>query len=444
MNKLVQAGFIRGAETLWRRKDGSLIYLECSSTLLRDEQQNISGSISILRDASDKRKMEEQLRQTQKMEAIGTLAGGIAHDFNNILGAIFGYTELAQATVAAGSQTMENLNQVLKAADRAKELVRQILAFSRKTDSVRRPVHFHDILHETVKLLRASIPATINIRQVITPGNDTVIADSTQLHQIIMNLCTNAAQAMQESGGVLELRLFPFVLDEQDAAGYGDLPPGPYVQLTVRDTGPGIPRENLDRIFDPFFTTKEVGQGTGLGLAVVHGIVQSHGGAIKVYSEPGAGTAFHIVLPCKAEEAHAEAVEESAPVARGTERVLLVDDEEMLLNIGKSMLESLDYQVTAAPGSVEALSLFRKRPSDFDLIMTDQTMPAMTGDSLARQCLQIRPDIPIILCSGYSEQISEKKALHMGIRAYLLKPFTRRVLAETIRKALDSPAGTLS
>jgi PAS domain S-box-containing protein len=438
MKALVENGFIRGTETLWRRKDGSHIYLECSSTLLRDEQQNISGSISILRDASDKRKMEEQLRQTQKMEAIGTLAGGIAHDFNNILGAIFGYTELAQETVAESSETMENLEQILKAADRAKELVQQILAFSRKTDSVRKAVQFHDILHEAVKLLRASIPTTIDIRQVITPGNDTLLADPTQLHQIIMNLCTNAAQAMQESGGVLELRLFPFTLDEEDTAGYTDLPPGPYVQLTVRDTGPGIPRENLTRIFDPFFTTKEVGKGTGMGLAVVHGIVKSHGGEIKVYSEPGSGTAFHIVLPCREQEPALETVADTIPIPRGTERILLIDDEEMLLNIGKSMLESLDYQVTPVPGSVEALSLFRNHPDEFDLIMTDQTMPAMTGDRLARECLQIRPDIPVILCSGYSEQISEKKALHMGIRAYLLKPFSRRILAETIRKVLDS------
>jgi CheY-like chemotaxis protein len=387
--------------------------------------------------------MEEQLRQTQKMEAIGTLAGGIAHDFNNILGAIIGYTELAQATVAPGGETMQNLEQVLKAADRAKELVLQILAFSRKTDSVRKPVQVHAILHEAVKLLRASIPATIDIRQVITPGNDTVIADPTQLHQIIMNLCTNAAQAMQETGGVgmLELRLFPFLLDADDARAYGDLQPGAYVQLIVRDTGPGIAQEHRARIFDPFFTTKEVGKGTGMGLAVVHGIVKSHGGAIKVYSEPGQGTAFHIVLPCKTEEPPMDEVEELAPLPHGRERILLIDDEEMLLVIGKNMLESLDYKVTTAQGSIEALAVFRGGSGTFDLIITDQTMPAMTGDSLARQCLQIRPDIPIILCSGYSEMITEKTVQQMGIRAYLLKPLSRRVLAETIRKVLDSPVG---
>ena len=285
-------------ETIHRTKDRGNVTVECIVSMIKDEQGNYSKGVAVLRDITERKKLEEQNRQSQKMQAIGTLAGGIAHDFNNILAAIIGYTELAHINVARDSEPAKYLNGVLKAADRAKNLVQQILSFSRKSELERKPVQLHHIVKEALKLLRSSIPTTIEFSQIITESNDMVIADPTQIHQVIMNLCTNAAQAMQEEGGVLEIRLAPLKLDQEDIKAYDAINPGQYIRLTVSDTGSGIDPHIIDRIFEPFFTTKEVGKGTGMGLSVVHGIVKSHGGAITVYSEPGRGTTFNVLLPC--------------------------------------------------------------------------------------------------------------------------------------------------
>jgi len=422
-----------------KKVDGTMIELDAVVTPIRDAGGGITGFVSISRDTTKERQLEEQLRQAQKMEAIGTLAGGIAHDFNNILGAIIGYTELAQIYAATDSRIMHNLDLVLKASDRAKELIRQILAFSRKADSDRRPVQLHNIIHDSLKLLRPSLPATIEIRHTITQCNDTITADPTQIHQVIMNLCTNAAQSMQEAGGVLEILLTPVSLDTEDIKAHPGLHPGPYIQIRVSDTGVGIDAKDMQHIFEPFFTTKGVGKGTGMGLAVAHGIVKNHGGDIKAYSEPGKGTIFHVLLPFSP-GTMTDSAEAALPIPLGTEKILFIDDEEMLLSLGKEMLESLGYTVSAQKSSLDAFTLFQKEPEGFDLIITDQTMPSMTGDVLVKKCLEIRPDIPIILCTGFSEKLSEEKTKELGVRALVMKPVTRAELATIVRKVLDCAA----
>ena len=391
-----------------------------------------------IRDITEYKQAEEQLRQSQKMEAIGTLAGGIAHDFNNILAAIMGYAELSLYTLAETDPLRKNLDQILKSSHRARDLVQQILAFSRKAEQERKPLHLHLIFKEAIKLLRASIPATIEIRQHIDEQAGIVMADPTQMHQVLMNLCTNAAHAMQEKGGVLEIQLFSVDLDARSVTAYPDLKPGPYAKVTVSDTGSGIDPKVIDRIFDPFFTTKEVGKGTGMGLAVVHGIVKSYGGAIITHSEPGTGSTFEILLPRAAEKISAEPEAlQPLPVPVGNERILFVDDEELLVDIGERILKSLEYQVVAKKNSREALELFQKEPDAFDVVITDQTMPHMTGFELAQKLIAIRPDIPIILCTGYSETVSEEEAKAAGIKEFVLKPINVNKIAEVVRRVLD-------
>ena len=398
---------------------------------------NTLAGIIIRRHAEqEKEKVQSQLRQAQKMEALGTLAGGIAHDFNNILGAIMGYTEIAQFDVAEESELKVTLDEVLKSAKRARDLVKQILAFSRQEDHELKPLQVHLIVKEALKLLRASIPTTIEIRQDIKSRSGMVMGDPTQIHQVLMNLCTNATHAMRGKGGALEVGLEDVDLDADAPVQYPDLKPGPYVRLTVSDTGHGIEPEAKDRIFDPYFTTKDKGVGTGLGLAVVHGIVKSHGGAITVYSELGKGTTFHVLFP-GIESVDAEETEVLEPLPKGDERILFVDDEEALVQIGQHMLRRLSYEVVPRTSSVEALEAFRAQPDKFDLVITDQTMPNMTGEMLAKELMSIRPDIPIILCTGYSELISKELAKAMGIREYVMKPLVIRKLATTIRKVLD-------
>ncbi|MBW2169460.1 MAG: response regulator, partial [Deltaproteobacteria bacterium] len=381
------------------------------------------------------RKLEAQLQQAQKMEAIGTLAGGIAHDFNNILAAIIGYTEIASLQVAEDDKAKESLKEVLKSGRRAADLVKQILAFSRKGEQERIPVQIGLIVKEALKLLRASLPTTIEIHQNIESDTGIVEADPTQIHQILMNLCTNAGHAMREEGGILEVTLTNVDIDARTIRQYPDMSPGPYLRLSVSDTGEGMTPEILGRIFDPYFTTKEVGEGTGLGLAVVHGIIKDHGGAITVYSEPGKGTTFHVYLPVieKAAEPEKETLK---PLPTGHERILFIDDEPGLVEIGRVMLGELGYDVVVRTSSIEALELFRIKPDEFELVITDMTMPKMTGDKLAKELMQIRPDIPIILCTGFSKRITEEKAKEIGIKAFVMKPLVMRDLANTVRKAL--------
>jgi len=417
-------------------KKGTKIQLEVVISPIRNAQGVVNSFVSIARDITKERMMEEHLRKSQKMEAIGTLAGGIAHDFNNILAAIMGYAELAERNAPEGSTMEYNLSQVLNAADRARDLVKQILAFSRKADQERQPVMLQSIIKEALKLLRAAIPTTIEIVSSVNNDSGSVNADPTQMHQVLINLCTNAAYAMQERGGTLEVGLVPIALSEADMAMFPDLQPDQYVKLTVRDTGTGIAPEIIERIFDPFFTTKEVGKGTGMGLAIVHGIVKSHGGAISVESRPGAGTSFTILLPRAAEKTAVEKTP-AAMLPTGTEYILFVDDEASLVQISCEMLSSLGYQVTGAQSSLEAFALFQKDPARFDLVITDQTMPQMTGVALAHELQKIRPEIPIILCTGFSESVDAAKVHGLNIRAFLLKPIKLKETAETIRKDLE-------
>ncbi len=379
--------------------------------------------------------MEAQFQQAQKMESIGTLAGGIAHDFNNILSSILGYTELSLYDAEKGSLLQSNLQEVLIAGKRATDLVKQILAFSRQADQEEKPVQVKLIVKEALKLLRASIPSTIEIEQNVQ-SDALVMGDSTQIHQVLMNLFTNAAHAMEDKGGLLTVSLSDVELDAEFVSDHPELKPGPYINFTVADTGYGIPPAILEKIFDPFFTTKEKGKGTGMGLSVVHGIVHSHGGTIYVYSEPGKGSTFKIFLP--AIERRLEPEDRiDRPIPTGTESILFIDDEPAIMNMGKRILESLGYDVATNTSSIEALELFKAQKDRFDLVITDLTMPKMTGENLAKELISIRPDIPVILCTGFSVRMDEKKALNMGIRAFILKPILKREIAETIRAVLD-------
>ena len=426
-------------------RDGQPIYITVAGKPMRDSSGTLIGYRGVARDITDHLQTEAQLRQAQraeelreaqKMEAIGTLAGGIAHDFNNILGVVLGFGELTLYEVAQGSVAWHNLQQVLAASRRAKDLVRQILTFSRKDEQERQPLQLHLVIHEALKLLRASLPATIDIRQELAEDSGAILADPTQMQQVLMNLCNNAEYAMRDTGGTLEVRLDKMEVDEAVVARHPELLPGPYVRLTVRDTGVGMEEAVLARIFEPFYTTKLAGDGTGMGLAVVHGIVTSHGGAIDVESTPGQGSTFTIYLP-QIQAAGADESQPDPPVPQGKGQILFVDDEETLARLGQRMLERLGYSVAAVTDSLEALEIFRRTPEAFDLVITDQTMPQMTGEVLARELRQIRPDIPIILCTGFSHVIDADKAAAQGLDAFMLKPLIAKELGMIIQQVLS-------
>jgi PAS domain S-box-containing protein len=389
----------------------------------------------------EKAKLGAQLRHAQKMEAIGTLAGGIAHDFNNILTAVLGYTELALFRTAEGADPHDDLIQVLKAANRAKDLVKQILAFSRHSEGEPKPTPVGPILKEALALLRATLPSTIEMRHQINvhdADESTILADPTQIHQVIMNLCTNAAHAMRETGGSLTVSLSNIEFRSQDLAIPPDLNPGAYLKLTVSDTGHGMDRTTVERIFEPYFTTKGPGEGSGLGLAVAHGIVKRHGGIITVYSEPEIGTTFNVFLPGLDSDREVVGNDENiTSLPGGNECILFVDDEAILAEMGQRLLEGLGYTVVAVTGSLEALEIFRGRPEEFDLIITDQIMPRMTGLELTRKIRDIRPEMPIILYTGFSEDDIREKAAVLGVENLLTKPVVIRDLADTVRKVLD-------
>lgn len=433
--------YVRYEDLPLETKDGRSIDVEFVSNVYDVNHQkviqcNIRDITARRRAEREKARLEDHLRHAQKMEAIGTLAGGIAHDFNNILGAILGFTELTLLLVPRGSQEHYNLTQVLTAGERAKELVKQILAFSRATILERRPLEIHAIIEEALNLLRASLPATIDIQHNLSLHSVMVLADSTQLYQILMNLCSNAAHAMREKGGILEVNLEKIHLGGGDLLKYPGLTVGPYVKLTVRDTGQGIDQEIIGRIFEPFFTTKEVGEGTGMGLALVYGIVKSYEGEITVSSQPGEGTTFTILLPeFESKAGKKETV--SALIPTGNERILFIDDEELLVNMTRELLKHLGYEVVAQTSSLEALRIFQTQPENFDLVITDQTMPHLTGMQLSQELRHLRPDIPIIMCSGYSEKVSGEKLKAAGINGLVTKPFLMYDLATTIRKVLD-------
>jgi len=417
-------------------------WIERSLFPLTGADGQIVGVIEYSKDISERKRtelqvaeMQTQLLHAQKLEAIGTLAGGIAHDFNNILSAVIGFSELALAKTPPDNPLWPNLQSILKAGFRGRDLVKQILAISYRTEEKRQETYLDQIALEVLKFLRAVLPSTVEIQQDIPNDINPIWADPTQMHQILMNLCTNAAHAMSEKGGILKVKLVNVEPSSEHTASNDGLSYDPYVKLTVSDSGTGINPEILRKIFDPYFTTKGKEKGTGLGLAVAKGVVVSHGGTIQVESSPGAGSTFTVLMPAMEPGSSAKALE-SGPVLTGHERILFVDDEKDITDYVKESLGQLGYQVVTRTHSVEALSLFKSSPGEFDLVISDVTMPNMPGDEMVRQMLLIRPEIPIILCTGYSERISQEMAKSLGVRAFLMKPLTLQGLTEVVQKVL--------
>ncbi|MCF8042845.1 MAG: PAS domain S-box protein [Desulfarculaceae bacterium] len=443
---LSRIGFMAGLSQYLDSR-GEKHYIEYRSTLVRPEKGEpyISGSGRDVTDRIEARRrlkqLEAQLLQSQKMEAMGTLAGGIAHDFNNVLASMLGFTELVLTDLPSESPWRHNLEQVLKAGERAKGMVRQILSFSRQSESSRRPVAVQPVVVEALELLRASLPATITVASHLDAPREMVMADPSQVHQVMMNLATNAFQAMGSGGGVLNVILEPVELGSEQAAAFAELEPGPYLRLTVSDTGPGMDPQTMQRIFEPFFTTKDKSEGSGMGLAMVHSIVKNHGGEVTVQSRPGRGSMFEVYLPRLANAP--ESLPKSQANQRsigGSERVLLVDDEEPVGEMGRSMLERLGYRVSLCRSGRNALDVVRAAPQGYDLVITDLTMPHLSGDELARRINEIAPELPVVIATGYGGHLS-REGLPPNVRLILSKPFSSREMSHAVRRALK-PAGS--
>jgi CheY-like chemotaxis protein len=388
------------------------------------------------RSAIERAKLEDKLRQAQKMEAIGTLAGGIAHDFNNILAGIIGFADLGLQEVSDPMAADQHFREILKAGQRARDLVRQILAFSRHREQDRKPLCLDATVHEALRLLRTTIPPAIEIVTKFQEPTPAVLADSTQVHQIVTNLVTNAAHAIGNKSGLITVQLVPFIVDDDFSRTHPDLRPGRYVRFAVSDSGSGISADALDRIFEPFFTTKPPGEGTGLGLSVVHGLMKSFDGAITVYSEPGEGTTFHLYFPALEFDGTSAQAEEPVEVRGRGERILFVDDEPVLAMLGERFLTRLGYTPVIQTDSRAALAHFKDHP--FDLVVTDLTMPHLSGIELARQLWELRPEIRIVLTTGYSATLDPQRAADLGFRDLLLKPYTVHGLGETLQRALKA------
>ena len=419
--------------TVHRRKDGSLYDVEVHLQLSTFGPRQTFVAVAM--DCTERNLFEERYRQSQRIEALGTLAGGIAHDFNNILAAIMGHTELSLADETLGTTVRKRLREVLKASERARDVVRQILTFSRRTRIERRPIRLGELVREALQLMRASLPTTVTIHEDISDDAETA-GDSTQIHQVLMNLCTNAAHAMRGRGGLLEIQQDSVELEAAEATRIGDLKPGSYARISVRDSGHGIPAEIRDRIFDPFFTTKGPGEGSGMGLAVAHGIVRSHGGALRVASQPGRGSQFEVYLP-RIGISHVEVVAPQRTEPRREASILVVDDEPAITELLQTMLERVGYIVQTRTDSIEALETFRARPDEFDLIITDHTMPKMTGIKLARECRRIAPGVSVILVSGYGDLLDKSEIEDSGVRELLTKPLRSNELTAAVHRALD-------
>jgi len=414
--------------------DGTI--LDRNSAPVRNKLEKNYGRIWYFRDITERRKMELKFSQAQKMESIGQLAGGIAHDFNNILSAIIGNLYLVKLDAADNPEVLESLENISEATQRATELVNQILTFSRKSNQEREAISLNDVVLEALKLLRASLPATIRIKTELT-GTPTVLANATAIHQVIMNLGTNAWHAMRGQTGVIKVQLNVLEVDEDFVKTLPELHPGPYVQLSISDTGCGMDPTTLEHIFEPFFTTKSVGEGTGLGLAVVHGIMKNHDGGISVYSHPGEGATFHLYFPVIQNQATLRKIEDT-PIPRGRgEHILFVDDEALLAALGKKMLERLGYAVTIKSSPLEAIAAVRDRAEPFDLVITDLTMPGMDGIKLSGHLLQLQPLLPIIVMTGYSGVMTAGKVRQMGFQESLSKPCTARTLGESVHRVLE-------
>lgn len=429
------------------RRDGREIPIELAITPIRTAQ-GVSFSafirdLSGLKEAQEARAaLEEQIRRTQKLESLGTLAGGIAHDFNNILGAIMAYTELAKMDTEGWTDVQSHLQQVLKACNRAKDLVQQILAFSRQQKTQLVPVRLQPIVEEVFQLLRSTLPKTLEMKATVRSEAGLVLADPTQIHQVLVNLCTNAAHAMRGRSGRLEVRLEPFMVDEAFASTQPELQPGRHVRLSVSDTGHGMDADTLKRIFEPFFTTKGLGEGTGLGLAVVHGIISDHEGAIQVVSRPGQGSTFHVYLPVEANNS-CDAVVPSTVSLRGRKQhVLFVDDEPALCLAVEGLLRKMNYTVTSRRNPKDALNAFRAQPERFDLVITDMQMPGMTGLDLATEMLKLRPNLPVLLMTGFCDVGARERVRQLGIRDLVMKPLGPADLGETLDRVFNKQGDT--
>ena len=420
------------------KKQGETVWVQISAVKTMWEKKG--ATLTFCRDITQIRAAESKLQHTERMESIGNLAGGIAHDFNNILSSIIGFTELALEDVDTDSTIADNLQEVFVAGKRAKDLVHQILAFARQSDEERKPIQVDKIIKEVLQFIRSSIPTTIEIKHNID-SNSLIMGSETKVHQIMMNLFTNAAHTMEDEGGILNVSLKDIVIEKGFESEKLGLTYGNFIKISVADTGAGIAPDIIDSIFEPYFTTKNPGEGTGMGLAMAYGIVESYGGKITVDSTLGEGTTFTVYLPVTRKRKILQQYEpEQLPT--GIERILFVDDEAPIAKMGSQGLKRLGYEVTIRTSSIEALELFRSRPDDFDLIITDMTMPNMTGDKLSIELMKIRADIPVILCTGYSKKISDETASDIGIKAFVYKPTVKADLAKTVRKVLDETKGS--
>lgn len=443
-DELGSKGDVSGFEIQVFQNDRQKIWVSLSVRLVRGKDGAVTAFEGFLMDINQRiksgeenKQLEAQLAQSQKMESIGTLAGGIAHDFNNILTPILGYSEMVLGDLPKESPVRAKQEKIIEAGNRAKDLVKQILTFSRREVQELRPLEVHPVVKEALKLLRASIPATIEIDQNVCDNCDPVLADPTHIHQVVMNLVTNSFHAMRDTGGVIKVDLSQIELAQSEEKSYGGaLRAGSYIRLTVSDTGHGMSHVTIERIFEPYFTTKEHGEGTGLGLAVIHGIVEAYGGHIDVTSKLDHGTTFTLYVPTIISSVTGQHTETTEKVQRGSERIIVIDDEEAIAIMVSDMLEFLGYDVTPIIDCEELLRVFSAQPNNFDLILTDKTMPNMDGFELSQKILAIRPDIPIVMCTGLTEAMDDKKAKAIGIRKYMMKPFTREEVAKVVRQVL--------